>query len=218
MTPSQRYNAKLDPAIVTATLTSRKSTMDSRFAAAALSAGAIVSAVKAILASNGVVSTEYIYYEAFARKVAKLHSRYQGANLNFEIYRLLYRWATGRGFSFSVLNAIINSVFSIVSETPLVPALNTPADHATNVAKAGNLVYHEPASGWYDKSELLLVKHSDDSVVLDVIGGPGTAAGSMITTAYSGLAAGTVYDWTVTYSNSSGTSGFAQRDFTTITP
>ena len=141
-----------------------------------------------------------------------------GAMRALGIAWLLYRWATGRGFSFSVLNAIINSVFSIVSETPLVPALNTPADHATNVAKAGNLVYHEPASGWYDKSELLLVKHSDDSVVLDVIGGPGTAAGSMITTAYSGLAAGTVYDWTVTYSNSSGTSGFAQRDFTTITP
>ena len=191
-------------------LTAIKPDMDARNAAAMQNEATQQGLAIPILtgATPPVLSTEFPRYLAFCARCQALARRLSGGSLSLAVGSEICR-AMLRGMDTGVLLLLVQALVPVTHPaTPDPATVPIPANHAPAVAKSGNLNWTESDSlNLWPMFHLLLKKHSDSSIVLDLWSDAKPVH-------YSGLAGATLYDWNVLYTN--GFSGVSTTwDFTT---
>ena len=110
---AQNFALKLVPANVGAFITANKAAMVAAYDNFSVSAAAMISAIKGVLAQHDVAVTKVGSYIAFGSEVAKLVRKYNGGKIvNSETALLVAKWQA-RGCANAVLVDIRNNVFTI---------------------------------------------------------------------------------------------------------
>jgi hypothetical protein len=115
----RKYTLGVNPTRVMEDLTAQKPTMVSKATERATELSTIEDRVKATLAGENVITSDYPKYHAFARQIYKLQRRFGGGTgLMDEVALLLAKWKA-RGCIEAVLIKVRNEVFAIAA--PSVP-------------------------------------------------------------------------------------------------